>query len=70
MGIYAEEEADTMPLFDAVDCAAREAREEIAANANSIPIEPPKSDAPAEAPAIVEDAPAEPIEAKQREIDF
>jgi hypothetical protein len=70
MGIYAEEETAAMPLFDTVDCAEREAREEIAANANSIPIEPPKSDAPAEAPSIVEDAPAEPVETKQREIDF
>jgi hypothetical protein len=69
MGIYSEEEAATIPMFDTVDYVAREARAEIAANANSIIIEPPKS----EPPTAYEAAPAaksEAVEEKQGEIDF
>ena len=56
-------------MFDNVDYAAQEARAEIAANANSIVIEPPKI----EPPTAYEAAPvakSEAVEEKQGEIDF
>lgn len=45
MGIYAEEEAETMPYYGSVEAVAQEARAEIAANANKVMIEAPKQDA-------------------------
>jgi hypothetical protein len=71
MGIYAEEEAATMPYFDSVESVAQEAKAEIAANANKIMIEPPKEES---APAIVVDKETgEVLETppeEQGEIDF
>jgi hypothetical protein len=46
MGIYAEEEVATIPTYDRTETAAHEARAEIAANANSVAIVPPKSEIP------------------------
>jgi len=50
MGIYAEEEVATIQTFDAVEATAVEAKAEIAANANSIAIEPPKAEESTETP--------------------
>lgn len=66
MGIYAEEEAATVPGFDSVEYAASEVQAEIAANANKVMIEAPKEDhQPAPAP-----APENGGEPQQGEIDF
>ena len=44
MGIYAEEEAAAMPEFNSIEHIASEVQAEIANNANSVVIEPPKTD--------------------------
>jgi hypothetical protein len=46
MGIYAEEEAESMTGYASVEAIEQEARAEIAANANSVMIEAPKDYAP------------------------
>jgi hypothetical protein len=67
MGIYAEEEAETIPILDSVEAAAFEAKAEIAANANSIAIEPPKEDT---SPIATDKEAGEAAEAPPAEIDF
>ena len=69
MGIYAEEEAATMPMFDSVEHAALEVQAEIAANANKVMIEPPKTDAPPDE-TVPSNVDPETGEVKEEDIDF
>ncbi len=79
MGIYAEEEAESIVPYGSVEFVEQEARAEIAANANSVMIEAPKPDAqpsPGEAPPNVDPETGEVLDkpageaGKQEELDF
>jgi hypothetical protein len=71
MGIYAEEEAAAMPpMFDSVEAAAYEAQREIAANANRVVIEAPKTADPPKEPPKPETNGEPPVHGEQDDIDF
>ncbi len=68
MGIYAEEEAETMNFYNSVEAVAQEARVEIAANANSVMIDAPKGDMASPPPAATEVTPAPMVDPDTGEI--